>query len=322
LNRVIVGTASVAFAAALFGTLGYITRKASESGMEALPFVTWRGLVGTAALLLAAVAIARFAPRRHAISNPEAKPRYRALVIAAFLGAVLNIAMFEAFNRTTIAVVLITFYTFPALVTIAAVPLYGERIDRVRATALLVSAAGLILVVLAPILTGGAVTLDPVGMGLAIGAAFCQASFILIAGKGFAPLPPVQIGAFVVSVAGAVALVLALVTGDIAGLLVPVTSSQSSDAWLWILAGGLTGAAIPTTAFIAGIGMIGPSRAAILMTIEPLVGVLLAGLLLGERPSPIQLAGGAMVLVAAAILQVAPRHARTPPPEPEFGPVV
>jgi drug/metabolite transporter (DMT)-like permease len=319
-NRVVLGTASVALAAALFGTLGFVTRKAAETGMEALPFVTWRGLVGTAVLVMAALVVARVGSKRQAGSLTAG--RKRALVIAAFLGAVLNIAMFEAFNRTTIAVVLITFYTFPALVTIAAVPLYGERIDRIRASALLLSAAGLVLVVLAPILTGGAVTLDPIGIGLAIGAAFCQASFILIAGKGFAPLPPVQVGAFVVFVAGALALLLALVTADFAGLLVPLNSIQSADAWIWILAGGLTGAAIPTTAFIAGIGMIGPSRAAILMTIEPLVGVLLAGLFLGERPSPIQLAGGAAVLVAAAVLQVAPRHGQTPPPEPEFGPVL
>jgi drug/metabolite transporter (DMT)-like permease len=57
-----------------------------------------------------------------------------------------------------------------------------------------------------------------------------------------------------------------------------------------------------------------------MMTIEPLVGVALAAALLGEHPAPIQLVGGAAVLVAAAILQVAPRRAL--PAEPEFGPVV
>jgi drug/metabolite transporter (DMT)-like permease len=69
--------------------------------------------------------------------------------------------------------------------------------------------------------------------------------------------------------------------------------------------------------------MIGPSRAAIMMTVEPLVGVALAAMFLGERPSIIQLIGGAAVLVAAAILQVAPRTAPdTPAAEPEFGPLV
>ena len=54
---------------------------------------------------------------------------------ACLIGAVLNIAMFEAFLSPTVAVALICFYTFPAIVTVAAVPLYGERIDRIRASA-------------------------------------------------------------------------------------------------------------------------------------------------------------------------------------------
>jgi drug/metabolite transporter (DMT)-like permease len=87
---------------------------------------------------------------------------------------------------------------------------------------------------------------------------------------------------------------------------------QTPEAWIWILVGGTLGAAIPTVAFIAGIAMIGPSRAAILMTIEPLVGVTLAALLLGEQPAPVQLIGGACVLVAAAVLQVAPRQSAIP----------
>ena len=43
------------------------------------------------------------------------------------------------------------------------------------------------------------------------------------------------------------------------------------------------------------------------MTIEPLVGVTIAALFLGEEPSLVQIIGGAAVLVAAAVLQVAPR---------------
>jgi len=116
--------------------------------------------------------------------------------------------------------------------------------------------------------------------------------------------------------AGALALVLALLGGDTAGLAVPF---HEPAAWIWILAGGIAGAAIPTTAFLLGIGLIGPSRAAILMTIEPLVGVTLAALLLGERPSVVQLVGGFAVLAAAIVLQLVPSRV---PPEPEFGPLV
>jgi drug/metabolite transporter (DMT)-like permease len=317
LNRLLAGAILVAGAAALFGTLSYITRSAAELGMAALPYVAWRGAIGTIAVL-AFSQLAAVRATRAGGAAPAWLPerRGRALLIACFLGALVNIAMFSAFLRTTIAVVLICFYTFPALVTVAAVPLYGERINRVRGGALLLSATGLALVVLSPALASGQLALDPVGVGLAVIAALSQAAFILIAGRGFEPLPAARVAAYAICAAGALALVLALLAGDLAGLVVPL---REPVAWIWILAGGIAGAAIPTTAFLLGIGLIGPSRAAILMTVEPLVGVTIAAMLLGERPTLIQLAGGVAVLAAAIILQLVPSRV---PAEPEFGPLV
>jgi drug/metabolite transporter (DMT)-like permease len=293
-----------------------MSRSAAELGMGALPFITWRGLIATVVLLPVVWWVGRRVGPGHGLRDLP-RHRRRALVAVCLIGAVLNIAMFQAFLLTTIAVVLMCFYTFPAIVTIAAVPLYGERIDGIRAGALVLSGVGLILVVLAPVLSSSDVVINPVGVLLAFAAAICQATFILMVGRGFDPLPPVRVSVLALFAAAAVAIPLALITGNTAGFTVPF---ETPEAWIWILAAGIAGAAIPTTAFVTGIGIIGPSRAAIMMTIEPLVGVVLAALLLGERPAPIQLVGGAAVLVAAAILQVAPRTAV--PREPEIGPIV
>ena len=67
---------------------------------------------------------------------------------------------------------------------------------------------------------------------------------------------------------------------------------------------GVIGAGIPTLCFIAGIRRLGPSQAAILATLEPVVGVALAAWLLGEQPAPVQLVGGALILGAAVVLQL------------------
>jgi drug/metabolite transporter (DMT)-like permease len=307
----------VAGAAALFGTLATITRGAEDLGMGAFPLVWWRGIVGTAAMLVVS-GVFTYRAHRAGTSGAPWLPRGNGarLLIASLLGAAVNIAMFAAFGKTTIAVVLITFYTFPALVTLFAVPLYGERLTPVRLGALALSATGLALVVLSPLLADSAVRLDPLGIALALLAAVCQASFILMAGRGFAPLSPARVATYAIFAAAAAALALTLVAGDIAGLTVPL---HVPEAWVWILLGGITGAAIPTTAFVTGIGLIGPSRAAILMTFEPLVAIALAALVQHEQPSPLQFVGGAAVLVAAVILQLAPSRV---PAEPEIGPLV
>jgi drug/metabolite transporter (DMT)-like permease len=301
----------------MFGTLSYITRSAHELGMGAYSFVAWRGAIGTVAvLLIGQLGVLRMT--RGGATAPTWLPerRGRALLVACILGAVVNIAMFAAFLQTTVAVALIAFYTFPALVTLAAVPLYGERLTLVRGAALTLSAAGLALAVLSPVLDSGSVTVNPIGVGLAVTAALSQASFILITGRGFAPLPAARTALYAIFAAGAIALVLAIVLGEGAGLAVPFHEPQ---AWWWIIIGGTWGAAIPTTAFVAGIGLIGPSKAAILMTIEPLVGIAVAARLLGEQPTELQILGGAAVLTAAIILQLTPSRV---PPEPEFGPLV
>ena len=83
----------------------------------------------------------------------------------------------------------------------------------------------------------------------------------------------------------------------------------SSDALIAVLLAGLVGAAIPTLCFITGIRLLGAPRAAILATLEPVVGVALAAWLLNEQPSPLQLVGGVLILVAAVLLQVGGRGA-------------
>jgi drug/metabolite transporter (DMT)-like permease len=316
-----VGAALVASAAAMFGALSYITRSANELGMGAMPYVVWRAAIGTLAVLVIGQ-LASLRTTRSGGAVPAWLPRSRrgALIVACILGAIVNIAMFAAFLLTTIAVVLIVFYTYPALVALAAVVFYGERLTPVRAGALALSGAGLALVVLSPILGGGAVNLAPAGLGLAALAALCQASFFLIAGRGFEPLPAVRTATYAIIAAGIMAFVLALLGADYAGLALPL---HVPEAWIWILAGGVVGAAIPTTALLVGIGIIGPSRAAILMTIEPLVAIVIAAIVLHEQPTVIQVAGGVAVLVAAVILQLAPsRGPSRVPPEPEFGPLV
>jgi drug/metabolite transporter (DMT)-like permease len=54
--------------------------------------------------------------------------------------------------------------------------------------------------------------------------------------------------------------------------------------------------------FFAGLRRVGPTTASILATVEPLVTVLLAFLVFGERLGGVQLVGGALVLCAVLVL--------------------
>jgi drug/metabolite transporter (DMT)-like permease len=59
---------------------------------------------------------------------------------------------------------------------------------------------------------------------------------------------------------------------------------------------------VPVVTFLAGLRRIGATNAAMLSTLEPVVTVLLAALLLGEILKPVTLLGGALILAAVIIL--------------------
>jgi drug/metabolite transporter (DMT)-like permease len=59
--------------------------------------------------------------------------------------------------------------------------------------------------------------------------------------------------------------------------------------------------------FFAGLRLVGPTRASILPTVEPLVTVLLAFLVFGETLGPAQVVGGALVFTAVVVLSASRR---------------
>jgi drug/metabolite transporter (DMT)-like permease len=293
------GAGLVVLAAVCFGTLGPLSRFAGEAGVDSLTLVTWRAGLGAAVMTLFVVAGAAAGVARP-IGLGALPRRDRAFIVAAAVAnTVLNFSVFVAFGRISIALALLVFYLYPAIVAVVSVAWFGERLDRARWLALGVSLAGLVLVLAGT--PGGIGEIDPLGIGLAFVGALAQVFYVLSARYGFARVPAPQAAAMTMGGALVLYLAIATLSGAAAGLTAPMASAAA----LWpVLVAGIIGAGIPTVSYITGIRRLGPSRAAILATLEPVVGVALAAALLGERPTAVQLVGGALILLAAVLLQV------------------
>src|SRR5215212_3664498 len=99
----VAGFAIVILAASLFGTLGPLSRFAYDQGMEPLPFVAWRALIGLLALsVFIAWRISRGADRLTRPSDLDRSAK-ASLAVVALVGFGLNLAMFIAFDLVTIA---------------------------------------------------------------------------------------------------------------------------------------------------------------------------------------------------------------------------
>jgi len=196
---------------------------------------------------------------------------------------------FAALERIDASLLSLLLYTFPAIVAGAAVALGRERVDRRRLVALGLALGGLALVVAG----AGAGALDPLGAALGLGAAVVYSAYILVSDGIAGRIAPRLLSALVCTGAGA-----SLTAGSaVLGELRPGELTASGWGWLACLAVVCTVGAI--SLFFAGLRRVGPTTAAILATVEPLVTVLLAFLVFAETLAALQLAGGVLVLAAA-----------------------
>lgn len=288
-----------------FGTLGPLARFASDVGFTAVSFALWRATASVLALvLLLGVGVAL---RRVPSTSLRAIPRteWIQLAVMGVFVAGTTVSLFLAFERTTIAAALIVFYTYPAWVAVAAVPVFGEHLGGRKIAAILLSGAGLVMLLTAP--TGGDGGIDLIGVGLALVASLCQTGFALVGSGGFRSVPPLQSAATLRTFSAAIYAFLLVPLMALLGQGHTITDPLGiPEAPILIAAAGVIGAAIPAVLIIAGYRRVGPTRGAVLMLVEPLTGVLLAALLLAEQPTPVQLAGGLLVLVGAALVQLTP----------------
>ena len=232
------------------------------------------------------------------------------------MGASLDVTMFLAYSRVSVAIVLLCFYMFPAMVAGASALLGWERLDRVRGVALVVALAGMVAVVVGGPDQGLAGGIDLIGVALALGSALSQTLFVLIARRGYRQVPAEQAMVVILGVSTVVATSLALVGGTLATALLPLASPDLLGLMLFA---GVFAAGLPSLLFLVGIRWIGGVRTGILMLAQAPVGVILAAAFLDEAVGPIQVVGGIAILAAAAIIQ---RSAESEPVVASADPIV
>ena len=120
---------------------------------------------------------------------------------------------------------------------------------------------------------------DPVGLALGLGAAAVYAGYVLAGERVVAAVHPVLLAALVATGATASFTVAGLVRG---GLPYPRTAA----GWTSVAVIATVATVVPMAALFAGIERVGAPTASIVSTFEPVVTVVLAGLVLGETLSP------------------------------------
>jgi drug/metabolite transporter (DMT)-like permease len=228
-----------------------------------------------------------------------------ALGLGAFGYALQAGCFFAALSRIDASLLSLLLYTYPSMVAVAAILLRRERADARRFTALALASGGLVLV----LANAKAGTLDPVGAALSMAAATVYTSYILTSQGIAGRISPMLLSALVCTGAAATLTAGSALLGDLR------PGEVTAAGWGWLAGLAVVSTVAAVSLFFAGLKRVGPTSAAILSTAEPVVTVILAFLVFGELLGPLQLLGGALVILAVLLLAShRPREAAEPVP--------
>ena len=273
------GILLIAISAASFGTLAIFGRYAYADGMDTFTVLFLRFSI--AAVLMASLLITR---REHL-------PRGRVLAQLIGMGALGYVGQsfmyLTAINYASAGLVALLLYLYPFFVMMLSAIVFREKITRLKTIALVLA------------LIGTALTVDPaggqlIGALMAITAAAIYSVYIIVGTNVMKHVSAVQSSTVIFASAGMVYGILTVING--------AHFPSGNSGWFTMSGIVLIATVIPVVTFLAGLERIGPTNAAMLSTLEPVVTVLLAAWLFQERLNTVSLLGGGLILLAVVVL--------------------
>jgi len=284
------GALLVAASAAAFGALPILARLAYAAGVDLYGVLVPRFALGAAVLGLIALA------------SGTRWPRGRALLAVLAMGALgytgQSFLYFSALKHADASLVALLLYSFPFIVALLAAAFLGERLDAARIGALVLASAGLAMTI-----GGGRGT--ALGVALGLGAALVYAGYIVVGTRVLRDVDPVAASSLICAAA---AVSYGLLAGASALAGARPSWPATAGGWLPVIALSLVSTALAIATFFAGLRLLGATLTSVLSTLEPVVSVTAAALVLGERIGLMQALGGAIVIGTAIWLAL-----RAPP---------
>jgi drug/metabolite transporter (DMT)-like permease len=275
------GVALVVVSAACFGVQPILARLAYAAGMGVPAVLTYRFAVAVPLFWLA-LAVAR---RRVRMAGRDALLLF---LLGAIGYAAFSTMYFEAVDLIPAAAAAGLLYAYPTLVAVSQAGLGRERVTGRLWLALAGATAGTLLV-----LGASAQGLRPLGTLLAIGAALGYTVYLIVGHAVLARVPPLPATAVMTTGAAFTLTGLAVIQGQ-------ASPPASPTGWLAVAGLAVLTTVVAVLALFAGMARIGPTRASVLNTVEPLVTAATAALVLGERLRMAQYLGIALIVAAAA----------------------
>ncbi|MGL4636900.1 MAG: DMT family transporter [Beijerinckiaceae bacterium] len=280
MNQHMSGAAQMAVAMIISGTIGWFVVVA---GLPAVDVVFWRCVFGAVTLLVICATLGHL--RRDVISLQNA-----GLAALGGVAIVLNwLLLFSAYQHASISVSTVVYNTQPFMLIALGAVLFKEKPTLNAMIWLGVAFAGMLMIVQGKPASGRAGGDYLFGILLALSAAFFYAIGTLVA-RRLKGIPP-----FVI-------VLVQVIVGTL--MLAPFAGSQSqafsANTWMALTTLGAVHTGIMFVLLYSAVQKLPTTHVGALSFIYPVVAVIVDVVAFGQKLQPLQLFGGAAILVAAA----------------------
>jgi len=206
---------------------------------------------------------------------------------------------FSAISYLPVSLHVMIFYTYPFMINIFSYIYLKEKMSVKQMVALFVAFGGILLV-----LTDLNSNIKMIGILLSVLAAVCNSAYVLALGlKKIKKVNSIVIAAYTNTFSTFTFITYGLIKGEINLNSFKITT----NAWLGIVFIALVATVIAIIALAAGVKMIGAAKASIISTFEPIEGVILSIIILGEHLFINQIFGAILVIVAIIVINLSDR---------------
>ncbi|RZA08729.1 MAG: DMT family transporter [Proteobacteria bacterium] len=285
-----IGILEILLSGFCFGFLGVLGKWAFAYGLSPGEYLGWRFLTASGALSLF---LAIKNPRAFILPRPQI---LRCLGLGAGGYAVFSSCFFSALNGLSASLTVLLLYTYPVLVCLGAALFFGERLRRLQLIALPLVIAGLAMLV-----WGEFKIRDPRYLAFGAMAAIFYSLYILASSRWLKNVPALSSTFYIMLGAG--------ITLGVVNLRHLPAQPQ---AWGVIAATALVSTLLAMGFFLSALQKISSAEVSILSAAEPVTGIALAVILLGENLSALQWLGGALVLAGMLLVAATPTNIAAP----------
>ena len=277
-----IGYLCIALAAALWGSLGVVSRFVLEAGIAPLELSFWRATLAGA--LFAGHSLVRGRVR---VARADAP----ALCGFAVVGvAVFYLSYLHAVRAGGAALAAILLYTAPAWVVVASALWLHERATRRKLAAIALTLVGVAFVALGASGEETSLRIGPAALGWGLLSGLAYASYYLFGKRYFARYDAATLFMYVLPLGALV-------------LLPGVSFSPKTAAtWGWIAFVGVVPTYLALQLYEAGLTRVEATRAVTVATLEPVIAAALAYAVWGEAMRPLGYAGAVLVLAGVLVM--------------------